>query len=320
MRPQHRFLVQEAGFWRPGSIAEMARVLQPTVAVVTALGGDHRKAVGGSRERLAEEKGKLVEALPAGGLVVLDADDPLIAGMAALRPTARAVFFGRSERADLRLLDATAAWPDRLRLRLSYRGEVFSLATRFVSEVNALAVMAAMLTALELGVDRRQCEAVVAGFEPLFDKLSVHAGQNGEWYVLDATKGSHQGLEACLGFLAAARAPRKTVVFGTLADYAGASRSAYHKAARLALACADRVFFTGANAFRPRRLATGEFADRILMVEDPARLLSELRQSVVPGELIYVKAALVDQLASVFSSALAVKPPTIRKRQRTILG
>jgi UDP-N-acetylmuramoyl-tripeptide--D-alanyl-D-alanine ligase len=302
-RPEHRFLVQEVGFGALGSVKESADILRPDVAVVTAVGGDHRKAVGGSLERMAEEKGKLVEALPADGLMVLNADDPLVAPMAKLRPAGRAVFFGRSEKADLRLLDIMGAWPDRLSLRLAYKGAEWSLDTRFVSPANALAVMAATLAALELGVSPAMCRKIVTAFEPLFDKMSVHRGLAGEWYVLDAMKGSFQGLSACLDFLGPARAPRKTVIFGTLADYPGASRGAHHKAARMAFAVADRVFFTGANAHRPRRLAE-EFAGRLFMEEDPARMLAELRKNLLPGELIYVKASLADRLGTAVATTL----------------
>jgi UDP-N-acetylmuramoyl-tripeptide--D-alanyl-D-alanine ligase len=302
-RPDHRFLVQEVAFHIVGSVRRSADILRPQVAVVTAIGGDHRKAVGGSLARTAEEKGKLVEALPADGLMVLNADDPLVAPMARLRPDVRAVFFGRSEKADLRLIDATGTWPDRLSLRLAYKGAEWSLDTRFVSPVNALAAMAATLAALELGVSPAVCQKIVGGFEPLFDKMSVHRGLAGEWYVLDAMKGSFQGLAACLDFLGPARAPRKTVVFATLADYAGAGRGAYHKAARMAFAVADRVFFTGTNAHRPRRLAE-EFAGRLFMEENPARMLAELQKDLLPGELIYVKGSLVDRLGRAVATTL----------------
>ena len=102
-----QFVVQEVGFSEPGSVAESARLLGPTVAIVTAIGGDHRKAVGGSRERMAAEKATLVQALRPGGLVVLNADDPLVAAMADLT-SCRVVTFGRSGKATLRLLDASS--------------------------------------------------------------------------------------------------------------------------------------------------------------------------------------------------------------------
>jgi UDP-N-acetylmuramoyl-tripeptide--D-alanyl-D-alanine ligase len=115
--------------------------------------------------------------------------------------------------------------------------------------------------------------------------------------VLDAFKASYFGIETCLEFLRDAQAPRKTVLVGTISDYPGASRSHYQRVARLALAMADRVIFTGRNADRVRRLATGEFAGRLYMVEKPAEAIGMLEKDAVAGELIYVKASKVDRLA-----------------------
>jgi UDP-N-acetylmuramoyl-tripeptide--D-alanyl-D-alanine ligase len=292
---RHRYVVQEAAFGKRGSVGVTARLIRPSVAVVTAIGGDHRTAVGGSRESMAAEKAMLVEALEPGGLAVLNIDDPLVAGMAKLVP-GRTVFYGMAPEADLRLLSAASSWPDRLTLTYAYRGETWSIRTRFVSEVSGLSVSAALLAALELGVNRAACVAVIESFEPLDDKMSVHRGRRGEWYVIDGQKGSFHGIEACISFLGKARASRKTVVFGTISDHAGASRGPYNKAMRTALAHADRVFFTGPQAMRPRRLAAREFPDRAFMDEDPAAVLGRIGGDALEGELIYVKGSSVDGL------------------------
>ncbi|MCV5949349.1 Mur ligase family protein, partial [Escherichia coli] len=55
----------------------------------------------GSREAIARAKGELVEALPADGLAILNADDPNVAAMAA-RTAARVVRVGLSGDADYR--------------------------------------------------------------------------------------------------------------------------------------------------------------------------------------------------------------------------
>jgi UDP-N-acetylmuramoyl-tripeptide--D-alanyl-D-alanine ligase len=303
-RPRrHRYVVQEAAFGVRGSVAATARLIRPTVAVVTAIGGDHRKAVGGSRQAMAAEKAMLVEVLEPDGLAVLNIDDPLVAGMAGLSP-GRTVFYGRAPEADLRLLEAVSSWPDRLTLTYAYRGERWSIRTRFVSAAGALSISAALLTALELGVDRATCTKIIESFEPLDNRMSVHRGRRGEWYVLDAQKASYHGIEACIGFLETARAPRKTVIFGTISDHAGADRGPYNKATRMALAHADRVFFTGPQAMRPRRLAAAEFPGRVFMDEDPAAVLARIGEDAVEGELIYVKASAVDRLGPRIKSVL----------------
>jgi UDP-N-acetylmuramoyl-tripeptide--D-alanyl-D-alanine ligase len=295
----HRYCVQEISAERPTVVDASFDILRPTVGIVTAISGDHRKAYGGSIEAIAAEKAKLVRRLPADGLAVLNADDALVAAMGR-GCACRVVYHGRRQDADLRLLDTTSIWPGRLQLEVSYRGERFSVKTQFVGAHWVVSVMAALLTALELGVDRSACLAAIEAHAPVFNRMSVHQGPRGAWYVLDADKASFLGIEACLGFLDEASAPRKTVVFGTIADYAGASRSHYYKVARAALNRADRVIFTGPQAERVRRLAAGEFAGRLFVIDRPAEVVELLSKDAIADEIIYIKATRIDRLSRVF--------------------
>jgi UDP-N-acetylmuramoyl-tripeptide--D-alanyl-D-alanine ligase len=296
---RHRYCVQEVSGERPTVVGESVDILQPSVGIVTAISGDHRKAYGGSMEAIAAEKAKLVHRLPPDGLAVLNADDSLVAGMGE-GCSCRVVSYGRREGSHLRLLRATSVWPERLEFEVSYRGESFSVRTQLVGAHWAGSAMAALLAALELGVARSTCVSVIEAFAPMFNRMSVHPGPNGAWYVLDANKASFSGIEACLGFLGDAVAPRKTVVVGTIADYAGASRAHYYKVARMALDRADRVIFTGANANRVRRLVADELAGRLFVRERPEDMLQMLSEDALPDEIIYVKATRIDRLARFF--------------------
>jgi UDP-N-acetylmuramoyl-tripeptide--D-alanyl-D-alanine ligase len=291
-----RFFVQEVSGHFPGAIAQSLAVLQPRVGIVTAVGGDHRKAFGGSLDATAVEKGSLVRLLPPDGLAVLNADDPRVAAMAAGAPC-RVVRFGASNGVDLRLVGAQSRWPDRLRLEVEYKDERFDVRTQLVGTHWAVSVMAALLTALELGVPRSDCLAAIEAAPPAHNRMSVHPSPHGGWYVLDAFKSSFFGIEACLQFLSDAKsAPRRTVLFGTISDHPGKDRAYYGKAARMALETADRVIFTGRNAQSVRRMAAGEFAGRLFIAEDHAEAIRLLESDPVPGELIYVKATKADRL------------------------
>ncbi len=82
-----RFLVSEMGAREPGNITYLCDIVAPQIGVVLNVGAAHA-GVFGSREVTAATKGELVEALPADGLAVLNADDPAVAAM-AIRTTAR---------------------------------------------------------------------------------------------------------------------------------------------------------------------------------------------------------------------------------------
>ena len=307
---RHRFMVQEVSGHYPGAAAESASVLRPLVGVVTAVGGDHRKSFGGSLEATASEKARLISCLPDDGLAVLNADDPYVAAMATTAPC-RVVRYGGGSNVDLRLIEARSEWPERLSLTVEYKGEQFEVKTQLVGEHWTVSVMAALLTALELGIPRMDCIRAIEATEPAYNRMSVHPSPHGGWYVLDAFKSSFFGIEACLKFLGNAEAPRRTVVVGTISDYPGASKAHYYKVARMALAVADRVIFTGRNAERVRRLAAGEYAGRLFTAEEPIDAIEILEKDAVAGELIYVKATRIDELARL----LAPRPAESRNRR-----
>ncbi|WP_231123851.1 UDP-N-acetylmuramoyl-tripeptide--D-alanyl-D-alanine ligase [Nocardioides sambongensis] len=94
-----RYLVVEMGARGVGHIAYLCRIAPPRVAAVLNVGTAHIGEFG-SREAIALAKGEIVEALPADGVAVLNADDDLTAAMATRTP-ARVVTFGSRAGADL---------------------------------------------------------------------------------------------------------------------------------------------------------------------------------------------------------------------------
>ncbi len=98
-----RFLVLEMGARGIGHIKDLCEIAPPSVGVVVNVGVAHIGEFG-SVEGIATAKSELVQALPADGLAVLNADDPRVAAMAAVT-TAPVVLAGQAEGAGLRAVD-----------------------------------------------------------------------------------------------------------------------------------------------------------------------------------------------------------------------
>ncbi len=98
--------VFELGMNHFGEIAPLAAIARPDVAVITNIGTAHIEFLG-SREGIAEEKGRLVEAVGAGGCVVLNADDDMTSSLAA-RTSARVLTAGFSG-GDVRAADVAGS-------------------------------------------------------------------------------------------------------------------------------------------------------------------------------------------------------------------
>ncbi|SEG83887.1 UDP-N-acetylmuramoyl-tripeptide--D-alanyl-D-alanine ligase [Nonomuraea solani] len=98
-----RFMVLELAARNIGHIKDLTRIAPPQIGVVLNVGTAHLGVFGG-KEAIAKAKGELVESLPRSGVAVLNADDPLVRGMAS-RTDARVTYFGRGESAAIRAED-----------------------------------------------------------------------------------------------------------------------------------------------------------------------------------------------------------------------
>src|SRR5881628_2899447 len=86
--------VWEIGMNHPGEIAALAKLAAPDVAIITNIGVAHIEFMG-SREKIAEEKGALAEAVGAHGTVILNSHDSFSRSI-ALRARGKVVLAGTS--------------------------------------------------------------------------------------------------------------------------------------------------------------------------------------------------------------------------------
>ena len=213
--PNGCYFVSEAGSDGPGTLAPMLNVLRPNVGVVTLVALEH-KSTFRTVEAVVEEKGKLVEVLPASGLAILNYDDPRVVAMAQ-RTKARIVTFGRTG-GDYVLSNVRCEEPGDLRLTITHAGQVFEIATAFTGVHYTLAVGAAFSCAHQLGVPPAVIIERIASFTPVFARCSVHRVPNGPVFINDADKAPHHSLRLAFDMMAGFHAPRKRIVLGQISD------------------------------------------------------------------------------------------------------
>ena len=78
-------------------------------------------------------------------------------------------------------------------------------------------------------------------------------------------------------------------VLGTLSDYAGNATRAYVRAARQALAVADRVVFIGPHAFHARRVDTEGRPERLRMFATVREAAEHFEETLRSGDLVVLK-------------------------------
>lgn len=121
LEPEHEFGIFEMGMSAPGEIAEMCRIASPAVGIITNVAPVHLEFFD-SLEDIARAKEELAEALPAGGTLIYNADDPLVRGIAQ-RYAGEKISFGIDGPADVRADRIEITGIDETRFRLSCGGE-----------------------------------------------------------------------------------------------------------------------------------------------------------------------------------------------------
>jgi UDP-N-acetylmuramoyl-tripeptide--D-alanyl-D-alanine ligase len=77
LEPETRVLLTEMGMRGPGQIAELCEIARPTLVLVTSIGPEHLELVG-TVEDVARANAEAIAALPASGVAVVPADEPLL--------------------------------------------------------------------------------------------------------------------------------------------------------------------------------------------------------------------------------------------------
>ncbi len=285
--PPVSFFISEASSRGPGTLQPILDIVRPTVGVVTLVALEHKSAFR-SIEAVAEEKQKLVEALPADGLAVLNYDDARVAAMSS-RTRARTVTFGKTG-GDYVVSDVRCERPEALSLTITHKGEAFELTTSLTGSHFSLPVAAAFACTHQLGVAPAAIAARIASFTTMFARCSVHRVENGPVIINDASKAPFHSVYLAFDMLAGFQAPRKRIVLGTISDSSRSDRI-YAQIYRAARAVADQVVFIGEHSHRSKATAE-EIADgRFVRFETVKQAADFLKDSAIANEIILVKGA-----------------------------
>lgn len=284
VRPEDTFAVVEAGVERPGDMAWMAGLFVPRVVVLTSIASDHL-AEFKSVDRIATEKGRLLERVPPHGAVVVNADDPKAMAMAE-RAGRRTITAGRSADAGVRVVSVRTNWPAGIELTLHVAGERMRVQTRLLGEHQATAVALALAAALELGVPAGTALAAVPTVPPRDGRLSLLAGPGGSTLLLDEHKSRPVTAVAALRTLRRIPATRRIAVLGECQDIDHDDAEALAPVARAAREAADLVVTIGRAGGALRALGVPA-----AMTGRPSEAVEALPDDLGAGDVILLNGA-----------------------------
>jgi UDP-N-acetylmuramoyl-tripeptide--D-alanyl-D-alanine ligase len=291
--PHGRPLTFEVGISRPHQMAAYAGMLRPEVAVVTSIGEEHLAAMG-SLEATAREKGRLVESLRPGGLVVVNGDDARTLEIAERRPAGvERLRVGWDDGNDYRATDLRLDWPSGSRFRLRGPGSQTEIEVRaqLLGRHQVRGLLAAWAVALFFGEHPETVRARLEALAPTPGRLSRHRHRSGAWLLRDDTKGALSTMRAAFEVFAEVPARRRVLVLSDVAEPEESTNSLYRKLGGEAAAIADRILFIGRKFDRLRVGATAAGLDRSRVTRhgSAAEVAATLEDEIGDGDVVLIK-------------------------------
>lgn len=282
-----KFVVAEVAVAKAGDMLPQVELLSPDVAVVTMIGMEHYSAFK-TREAIAIEKSALVAKLPSSGLAILNADDPLVMGMAS-QTSARLVTYGWSEAADYRVMRVAGKFPETLTVYLKHKGSTFEIHTKLYGEHFWLPVAAATAAAIELGLSVEQVQKQILGFEGIFGRCTLYEVPNGPRFILDTAKAPYATLELAFDVIKDVSAATKWIVLGQVSDYRGYPKTKYKSAYKAASSIADKVVFVGPHSHRSGATDDEKKDGRFSGFRTISEALTHIKANAKEGDLVLIK-------------------------------
>ena len=245
--PEHRSAVIEMGANQSGDVAALAELAAPTIGLITNAGAEHLEGFG-TLEGAARAEGEMVEALPAAGTAVINADDPYAA---LWRGLTRATVVGFGMR-------ASAAWrAEDLRCEVDAQG--FKTRFTLVSPLGRAAVMlelagrhnvmnalGAAAAAAAAGATLEHIVAGLAVVRAVPGRLQFKRALSGAWLIDDSYNANPSSVRAGIEVLEQLDG-KKWLVLGDMAELGDFAQESHAEIGAFARAHGvERLFATGA--------------------------------------------------------------------------
>ena len=294
LKAEHEVFIFEAGAYKIGEIKKIGEMVRPRVAIVTAVRDSHL-ALFGSLENIKKAKFELIESLTESGTAIFNSDD---SGAKDLAERAGSLNLGKIIRyggkcAKEKSGHALSVDLEAEEIKESLEGINFTVrGVKFFAAVpgrhNVSNLLAAIAAALEIGMTLPEIAERVK-IVKLRDHTLTPIKINEDLVLIDDTYNANpDGVVAGLEYLKLYSGWRKIFVFPGMLELGESSQSEHKCVARKIAEICDFAYFTSRDFEMPltEELKKSDFQKYQFVVEDQAKLLSELRSGAAAGKTV----------------------------------
>jgi UDP-N-acetylmuramoyl-tripeptide--D-alanyl-D-alanine ligase len=215
LEPEHGLAASEMGMSHAGEIAELARIAEPEVGVVTAVAPVHLEYFD-SLAGIALAKQELISGLPRDGTAVLNADDEYVSKFGK-GYRGKVVYFGGGPSADVRAESIQDRGLAGTVFNLVAGGQIQAVTLPLVGRHNVWNALAAAAVGLSEGLPLAEVAAALGTLTPA-DKRGQVLKLGNITVINDCYNSNPKALNAMVDTLAAMPALRRIVVAGEMLE------------------------------------------------------------------------------------------------------
>jgi UDP-N-acetylmuramoyl-tripeptide--D-alanyl-D-alanine ligase len=288
--PVQDYLVLELGTNHPGEIARLSEMAEPDIGVITNIGAEHLEFLG-DLMGVRRENASIIRGMRPRGLLVINGDDPELAGAVSGYP-GKIITFGYKPENDL---FATNIRCDEHGTRFTVndgRREVFVPLLGRHTACNALAAIA---VAQSRGLDPSIIDESLA--EASGPEMRLQLQEIGDLALLnDAYNANPNSMRAALETLRDLhpRGGRRVAVLGDMKELGRSSERYHREIGQFVVNCGvDLLVCIGEQAFLlgDEAVARGFDAAKVRRADDSASACNLVVNELQPGDLVLLKAS-----------------------------
>ncbi len=288
----------EMGARNIGDIKLLCRLVNPAIGILTSIGPQHLETFK-TIENVAKTKYELIQALPYYGTAVFNGDNSYCLSLARKTGIETLIYSIKNDDEDV-YIRAEDIVSSREGLRFKVRtqdGIDFECRTKLLGKHNVSNMLAAISTALRLGLSPDEIKRGISNIKPVPHRLQILDTNNGVMVIDDAFNSNPVGARDALETIKEFTDGDRIIVTPGMVELGSIEYEENRKFGKIMAECCDYAILVGVKRSKPiiKGLKQGNFPeDRIIITTSLNEASSKLGSIVKPGDTVLFENDLPD--------------------------
>lgn len=294
-----KIYIAEAGAYTIGEVAEIAAIIQPQIAVITAIGNQHLELFG-SQASILKTKWELIKALPPDGIAILNADSPLLSKQKTKNKT---ITYSTQKPADIYASDIIVK-PTSLTCTLHLFSDQQAVSIPLAGAGSLSCALAAAACAYALGLESSTIFSRLQNLKAFPHTMEIKSGRNHSIIIDDSYSANEAGALAAINHLKTFPPVDQRVVLKPLLELGSAAPAAHEKIGQALGQTRAKIFLTETDYLKDIQtgLKSSGYQANPIVITNPQELARAASQNLSNQTVVLLEGRLQDVVRLSFTN------------------